>query len=277
MKDLALPALHETRVWAQEHSELAVYGIDRVGLTRVHGAYNRTAQDADRQVGHLQIALRGKAEVLLATGWVTLPHNCPYVNPVGSTWGWRHAASASPLELLFVRLIPGKALSPLLRSRESTLLPKRDPEDLLWAFRRLYRESVAGGRSSVIQCLAELIAIYARDLLRSDNTTNFLADMWVRVMAEPQHEWTVKYLAECMKMSPERLRLLCHQETGRSPMQHVAQLRMQKAAQLLKEGDHSIEQISYLVGYHNPFGFSTAFRRRYGMSPSDFRRKFNLK
>lgn len=55
---------------------------------------------------------------------------------------------------------------------------------------------------------------------------------------------------------------------GTTVFGHVADIRMKKAKTLLLQGEFSISQISAEVGYKNPQHFSTAFKRKFGMSPS---------
>ena len=75
-------------------------------------------------------------------------------------------------------------------------------------------------------------------------------------------------------MCQEKLRLLCHKETAKSPMAQVTYLRMRYAADLLTQDDLNVQQIGFLVGYENPFNFSLAFKRLHGLSPTHFRRLF---
>lgn len=49
-------------------------------------------------------------------------------------------------------------------------------------------------------------------------------------------------------------------------------LKMEKAQQLLEENEKSIKQISEEVGYKNPQHFSTAFKKKFGMTPSLFQK-----
>lgn len=48
---------------------------------------------------------------------------------------------------------------------------------------------------------------------------------------------------------------------------HLSEMRMSKAHQLLLQGDHSIAEVSIMVGYKNPQHFSAAFKKRYGLLP----------
>lgn len=57
------------------------------------------------------------------------------------------------------------------------------------------------------------------------------------------------------------------QETGQSIFQHLRQLRMDRAAELLKEGRMNVTQVSLEVGYASPSHFSMAFHETYGCCP----------
>src|SRR5690606_5612143 len=52
-----------------------------------------------------------------------------------------------------------------------------------------------------------------------------------------------------------------------------ADLKMETAAKLLVEKEKSIAEISEVVGYKNPQHFSTAFKRKFGVSPSNYQKQ----
>lgn len=58
--------------------------------------------------------------------------------------------------------------------------------------------------------------------------------------------------------------------TGRTAMEWVETAMFDRACQLLA-GDHSIKEISALLGYAHPGSFATAFLRRFGQSPRAWR------
>jgi AraC-like DNA-binding protein len=60
---------------------------------------------------------------------------------------------------------------------------------------------------------------------------------------------------------------------GISPMAWFRKHRMTIAASLVMEGQRSIQEISYLVGYEDANNFSTAFRKFFEMSPREYRQK----
>ena len=58
---------------------------------------------------------------------------------------------------------------------------------------------------------------------------------------------------------------------GEPPLQYLAQWRMTRAEQLLREGT-SVACVAEKVGYANPAAFSKAFARMRGMGPGTVRR-----
>jgi AraC-like DNA-binding protein len=60
--------------------------------------------------------------------------------------------------------------------------------------------------------------------------------------------------------------------TGLAPHQYLGNIRLERAKQMLADGRAPIIEIAYEVGYANPSQFSAFFRKRTGLSPSEFRR-----
>lgn len=52
-------------------------------------------------------------------------------------------------------------------------------------------------------------------------------------------------------------------------------VKMENAQKLLTETRKDIQEISAIIGYKNPQHFSTAFKRKYGVTPSGFRKGMN--
>lgn len=62
--------------------------------------------------------------------------------------------------------------------------------------------------------------------------------------------------------------------TSETPMAYVTKLKMNKAALLLMNTNHSIKQISMMLGFENQYYFSRAFKKAYGLSPLFYRQKY---
>lgn len=57
------------------------------------------------------------------------------------------------------------------------------------------------------------------------------------------------------------------QETGKSIFQQLRELRMERAAELLREGRLNVTQVALEVGYSSPSHFSTTFHTAFGCCP----------
>jgi AraC-like DNA-binding protein len=76
---------------------------------------------------------------------------------------------------------------------------------------------------------------------------------------------------EIVGCSGGHLARLFREELGLSFSDYLIELRMQKAAELLRRSDHTIQQIAARVGYADPSRFGIHFRRRFSQPPSAFR------
>lgn len=63
---------------------------------------------------------------------------------------------------------------------------------------------------------------------------------------------------------------LFKKRTGRTPVELLTEIRMQRAARLLRESAMQVGEVARQVGYDDPFYFSRLFRKRMGVSPSRF-------
>ena len=62
-------------------------------------------------------------------------------------------------------------------------------------------------------------------------------------------------------------------EIGRTTFrEHLAAVRMQRAADLLASRRMTVREVAHRVGYRQPAQFAKAFRRHHGVPPSRFRR-----
>jgi AraC family transcriptional regulator len=65
--------------------------------------------------------------------------------------------------------------------------------------------------------------------------------------------------------------------TGLAPHQYLGDLRLERAKRLLADGRTPIIEIAFEIGYANPSQFSSFFRKRTGLSPTEFRRTAGLR
>ena len=61
---------------------------------------------------------------------------------------------------------------------------------------------------------------------------------------------------------------------GTSPIDHLLNLRLEKGARRLRDGSESIIEIAVGCGFGDGNYFSKMFRRKFGVSPRDYRKRF---
>lgn len=89
--------------------------------------------------------------------------------------------------------------------------------------------------------------------------------------SRPADPWTVALLAARAGVSRALFARRFTELMGRPPLAYVTACRMDDAEALLFDTDLSIARIAASVGYADAFGFSAAFKRHKGRSPSAFR------
>ena len=62
--------------------------------------------------------------------------------------------------------------------------------------------------------------------------------------------------------------------TAYQPMDYVHAIRIEEAKQLLESSDISVEEVSHAVGYEDATSFRRLFKRKGGLTPAAYRRKF---
>jgi AraC-like DNA-binding protein len=84
---------------------------------------------------------------------------------------------------------------------------------------------------------------------------------------------TLGRVAHAARVSAPHLCRLMKAQTGLSPMRYLEEIRMKRASDLLQRTGLDIKRVSYTVGYRDQLYFSRVFRKRMGLSPSEYRRK----
>ncbi|MEN0617377.1 AraC family transcriptional regulator [Klebsiella indica] len=82
----------------------------------------------------------------------------------------------------------------------------------------------------------------------------------------PENNYTLGELAQRAAMSSSSLRSKFRDAYGCSVFDYLRDCRLTRARRYLLEG-YSVQQAAWMSGYQHATNFSTAFRRRYGISP----------
>jgi AraC-like DNA-binding protein len=215
-----------------------------------------------------------------------------YIGQAGSTMigpGWTASLSPhsphciwciqEPMEVIRV-VATGGGMRQLFQDSlggQCVALPMRNPSQVQGLFTWLF-EAVAQtptlGRELARQALGVLLLTIRRNrgpgLSRSRAEETYLVG---RSYLERHfdRQITVARLAEEAGVRSEHLARLFQRFAGEPPSRLLQRLRMNKAAHLLADTGFSVARVSRSVGYADPFAFSKAFRRSFGLSPVKYR------
>ena len=88
-------------------------------------------------------------------------------------------------------------------------------------------------------------------------------------------EFSVEDFAREIGMSRVQLHRKLRALVDQSTSEFVRTLRLNKAAELLRQNHGNISEIAYDVGFNNPSYFTSNFSIQFGMSPSEYRTKYS--
>lgn len=85
-------------------------------------------------------------------------------------------------------------------------------------------------------------------------------------------DFNVTRLQELLGLGSKLLYRKVKQMTGKTPVEFIRHIRMQRAAIMLREGRFSVSEVMYMVGFSNSSYFSKVFQKTYGITPNEYSR-----
>ncbi|UNK17546.1 AraC family transcriptional regulator [Paenibacillus sp. N3/727] len=86
-------------------------------------------------------------------------------------------------------------------------------------------------------------------------------------------ELTIDQLAGMAELSPKYYMDMFKKTYSLSAMEYLAQVRMNKAKQLMLGSGRILKEVAHMVGYKDEFYFSRKFKKEFGLSPSAYIKK----
>lgn len=93
-----------------------------------------------------------------------------------------------------------------------------------------------------------------------------------RITDELSCHLTIRQLSEELHASPTAIKNAFKNVYGEPIGEYRKAVRLQEAQHLLRETDRPIAEVADMVGYTNPGHFAVAFRRKFAMTPRDYKR-----
>ena len=101
---------------------------------------------------------------------------------------------------------------------------------------------------------------------------DFISRMNVHIMENMDNpKFSVEELADKLNVSRVQLYRKVKAILGMSISDHINNIRLEKAATMLREGEMNISEIAYSLGFSSPNYFSTAFKNKFGISPKEYK------
>jgi len=83
-------------------------------------------------------------------------------------------------------------------------------------------------------------------------------------------ELNITRMTEVLKISRTKFYYKVKGLTGENPNVFFKTYKLNRAAELLLEGEHNISEIADMTGFSTLSHFSVSFKKQFGVSPSDY-------
>lgn len=167
----------------------------------------------------------------------------------------------------FFPVINFRCLYPLCD--EITVIPITQLEAYLHDFEQMKALSLfENNRTKTISILYSLIHRLSTE---SENTSGILSPAVLYIeknYSSPDINNSI--LAAKCNISEVYFRKLFTKRFGVSPRQFITDIRINKAKQLLSEGEQKVNSVSEKCGFSNPYHFCRVFRQKTGMTPTQY-------
>lgn len=111
------------------------------------------------------------------------------------------------------------------------------------------------------------------ELSKNQQQVNMINKARYRIREMLEGELSIQQLAEELGVSYSNFRKLFKEYTGLSPSTYQQDLRLQRAKELLTTTDLSVKEIAYRLNFESPDYFSSKFKAKMGVKPSEIKIK----
>ncbi|WP_374362650.1 GlxA family transcriptional regulator [Pseudoduganella danionis] len=185
----------------------------------------------------------------------------------------------------FMRIVPqadfsaSEAIS--VNSRlYSCVVPPSQSEMLIRVLHDCFDEEVAQSCARLLLFQPERQQMHSQQLTqqwlsRTADSPVYRAKQWLEMHVEQPYD--LPQLAAVASASERTLLRHFQSVLGRTPLEFLHELRIQRAKVMLEISINSLQTIAHACGYANASTFSKLFRRSMGMSPGEYRKLHTLR
>lgn len=87
---------------------------------------------------------------------------------------------------------------------------------------------------------------------------------------------SIEQIAEQLAVSQRYLSDTLKKETGKTSTEHLQLYLIEEAKNILLDPQKTVSEVAYELGFEYPAYFSRLFKKKEGISPTDYREKYNM-
>jgi signal transduction histidine kinase/ligand-binding sensor domain-containing protein/DNA-binding response OmpR family regulator len=130
-------------------------------------------------------------------------------------------------------------------------------------------------QTSLKQVFTKQVAVKTTDVQVEDPNQRFVQEALAIVERNISNaDFSVEELSRALLLSRAAVYKRLFVLTGKTPIEFIRQLRLQRAAQLLEKSHMTVAEVAYETGFNNPKYFSKYFKAEYGILPSAYQADF---
>ncbi|MBR2373484.1 MAG: helix-turn-helix domain-containing protein [Lentisphaeria bacterium] len=157
-------------------------------------------------------------------------------------------------------------------------IPPESMRPLMTKLQEMTEEFAVNRPGSDLMLLAKALEIFVYISREYSKNQNPMANSLCRLgelisMLENNYteHWTLNRISKIASMAPSTLLPVFKKVTGYSPIDYLLQVRLSKAAELLLKTALPISEVALKCGFPDSNYFSRQFRKRYSVSPKNYR------
>ena len=186
-----------------------------------------------------------------------------------------HYSAGKRIEIFFDRLSSGSQPEAYVKFLTAGIAQEMaqsgrtgDEPPLSDAIQRIYRAQSA---QELRQLLLALVERETGRRNTAESVRRVIAHALAIIDVEYGRNMGLAEVADRLGLSPSYLSHLFAREVGKTFIRHLSLYRLERAAELLHRTVLPVAEVGRAVGYPSPSYFSLLFRRRYGVTPAQFR------
>ncbi len=254
--EAALARTDTTVLIIEDHDELRSFLVQKLQ------PYFRVSTAADGAIG-LRLAAETIPDVIVCD--VNLPELSGLEVAVALKGDWR--TSHIPLVLLTARDAPEQQIEGVQAGADLYLIKPFNPTFLLESLRTLLRN-----RDQQREHFRRELSVTTPTVAPQRVDQKFLADLSAIVEANlDRPDLGVDDIARSLGVSRMQLYRKVKALLGTGVTDYIQGIRLTKARQLLLQNGSTIAEVAYRTGFSSPSYFSTLFKGRYQLSPTEYK------